>query len=521
MRLRDPEGRLRGHQGQGLPGLPRQHPVTLTVPARPHRRDQRLGRRETVDRRGREAAALAQTGTAAYRRCGACDVADRRRRHQPRHPGRGGGSEYPGGAAERGARHRGAARASPGTADDADARHPVAADPDPEPRAVAGPGRQRAAEAADGGETVQLVSSAAAYSGEDHRPRCAAGAHRDAGGASLSSSWPGLSGLSTPCLLGRCRDVDARHKAGHDVRGLRPAIRPWLQLRDRLGGQRARLARRGVEHHHGGAAHRRAVLAVEDHLRHRERGAAEGGERGADRDFARPAQLAQEVDLLPHQHNRRVLDADAEIAIAEHGDAAGLQVGREHRVVDVALRIEIGVPDDIGYLVRIIGKSWRRLAWTFGGVGHRGVYGFMPAGAICEEVSPISSSALRTRPEAFASSMKSLTQASAAGRPFGTQTAVEELRKASSSTREPGIFLTRPPSDSRESAIAWMWPSSMACAARSTLANSTCVAFGVALTAARKVAVLATPPMPTPFALASATEAIFEPGATRNVLCSR
>ena len=36
-------------------------------------------------------------------------------------------------------------------------------------------------------------------------------------------------------------------------------------------------------------------------------------------------------------------------------------------------------------------------------------YGFIPAGATTEDVSPISSSALRTRPEAFASSTKALT----------------------------------------------------------------------------------------------------------------
>ena len=34
----------------------------------------------------------------------------------------------------------------------------------------------------------------------------------------FNSSWPGLSRPSTSCLSLRGRDVDARHKAGHDGR---------------------------------------------------------------------------------------------------------------------------------------------------------------------------------------------------------------------------------------------------------------------------------------------------------------
>ncbi|MGV3633196.1 MAG: hypothetical protein ACO1NY_02525, partial [Pseudorhodoplanes sp.] len=33
----------------------------------------------------------------------------------------------------------------------------------------------------------------------------------------LSPSWPGLSRPSTSFLTRYCKDVDARHKAGHDV----------------------------------------------------------------------------------------------------------------------------------------------------------------------------------------------------------------------------------------------------------------------------------------------------------------
>src|SRR5262249_27029025 len=149
------------------------------------------------------------------------------------------------------------------------------------------------------------------------------------------------------------------------------------------------------------------------------------------------------------------------------------------------------------------------------------IYGIIPAGATCEDLSPISSSALRTRPDAFASSMKALTSASAAGLPLGTQTAVLELRNASSRMREPGIVPTRPDSDSRESAIASILPSRMAATAASTPAKSIWVALAVALFAARKVAVFATPPIPTPFALASLTDLIFEAAGTRKVLCSK
>jgi hypothetical protein len=117
--------------------------------------------------------------------------------------------------------------------------------------------------------------------------------------------------------------------------------------------------------------------------------------------------------------------------------------------------------------------------------------------------------------------MKSLTSASAVGLPLGTQTAVLELRNASSRMREPGIFVTKPDKDSRESAIASILPSRRAATAASTPAKSTWVAFDVAFLAARKVAVFATPPMPTPVASASFTDCIFEPAGTRKVLCSK
>ena len=52
----------------------------------------------------RSAAPLVSARAAVHRRRGARDVADRRRRHQPRDSGRGGGGQHPGGAAGRAAR---------------------------------------------------------------------------------------------------------------------------------------------------------------------------------------------------------------------------------------------------------------------------------------------------------------------------------------------------------------------------------------------------------------------------------
>ena len=58
-----------------------------------------LGRRQAADRRGRPAAAMAPAGPALHRRRRARDVAGRRRRHQPRDPGRGRRGQHPGRAA--------------------------------------------------------------------------------------------------------------------------------------------------------------------------------------------------------------------------------------------------------------------------------------------------------------------------------------------------------------------------------------------------------------------------------------
>ena len=75
-----------------------------------------------------------------------------------------------------------------------------------------------------------------------------------------------------------------------------------------------------------------------------------------------------------------------------------------------------------------------------------------------------------------------------------------------------GDLSGRPDRDLRESAIASILPSFIAVTAASTPAKSIWAALGVALLAARKVAVFATPPIPTPLASASFTELIFERG---------
>src|SRR5581483_4079263 len=137
------------------------------------------------------------------------------------------------------------------------------------------------------------------------------------------------------------------------------AIFPLFEAGDLGRGKRPRPPRRLVQHHHGGAARRRAGAVVEDRLRYGEGGAAKRGERRADDDLARPAQFAQEVDFLAHQDEGRVVDADAEISFTEHGDPARLEIGGEHGVVDVALRIEVGVTDDVADAVRIVGELRR------------------------------------------------------------------------------------------------------------------------------------------------------------------
>src|SRR5262245_1381720 len=136
--------------------------------------------------------------------------------------------------------------------------------------------------------------------------------------------------------------------------GSRPEILPAAEARNRFLGEGTRAACRGVDQHQLGEPGRGAGAVVENRLSDRERAAPELRDAGADLDVARPAQLAQEVDLGMHQHVGAPGHADAEIGPAEHGDAAGLEIGGEHRVVDVALRIEVGIADDVRRPVRVV-----------------------------------------------------------------------------------------------------------------------------------------------------------------------
>ena len=61
--------------------------------------------------------------------------------------------------------------------------------------------------------------------------------------------------------------------------------------------------------------------------------------------------------------------ADAEIGVAKHRHPPALEVGQEHRLVDVALRIEIAEADDLG---RRDADSRQAAAWASAGVRRAG-----------------------------------------------------------------------------------------------------------------------------------------------------
>ena len=125
--------------------------------------------------------------------------------------------------------------------------------------------------------------------------------------------------------------------------------------------QRRRLARLQVHADQRRAARRGADAVAEDRLRDLERGAAELGDAGADLDGAGPVQLLHVIDLHAHHDEGHARHADAEVGVAEHRHPAALEIGQEHRLVDVALRVEIAEADDFGDAVRVIGKLRRGL----------------------------------------------------------------------------------------------------------------------------------------------------------------
>ena len=104
---RHPEGRGRG--GARPRASRRSAPTSSSSRRSMHDRVQELSSWDDVKLltvQGRPLAAMAPAGAAVHRRRRACDVAGRRRRHQPRRPGRGRGGQPAGRAAARGHRQR-------------------------------------------------------------------------------------------------------------------------------------------------------------------------------------------------------------------------------------------------------------------------------------------------------------------------------------------------------------------------------------------------------------------------------
>ena len=161
VRLRDPQGRLDEIRGARARGLPRQRRRARAVRSPTASGEiARLGRREAADRARRPARAMVPPRAPLHRRRRARHVAGRRRRHQPRHPGRGGRGQPPRRAAPRGPARPGGPRARA-----AAPRVPDARDPAPAAlRAARGdlprPGEPRARHAA----AARCVCSAAAPS---------------------------------------------------------------------------------------------------------------------------------------------------------------------------------------------------------------------------------------------------------------------------------------------------------------------------------------------------------------------
>jgi hypothetical protein len=152
MRLRDPEG-LNRRRAPRRAGRVSRRPCAERAAIRgSRRRAERLGPDQALDRGGGPARDMAQAGALVHRRCRACDVADRWRRHQSRGAGRRGGRESPVGAVTSRPRERRRSRARAAAARISDARHAgdpgVSAEPRHQPRAggerlVAGAARDR------------------------------------------------------------------------------------------------------------------------------------------------------------------------------------------------------------------------------------------------------------------------------------------------------------------------------------------------------------------------------------------
>ena len=121
-----------------------------------------------------------------------------------------------------------------------------------------------------------------------------------------------------------------------------------------VGRARRRLA---VDQHHGGAAARSERAGVEDRLQEAIRAAADLLDRGADLDLCR-ASAARRRNRSPAARRRRWRRRPAVRSRCRRSVRPGrFRNGREHRVVDVPLAIEIAVTDDVGHAD---GKAFER-----------------------------------------------------------------------------------------------------------------------------------------------------------------
>src|SRR3977135_2815644 len=82
---------------------------------------------------------------------------------------------------------------------------------------------------------------------------------------------------------------------------------------------------------------RDANAVAEDALREYIGTASDIADRRCNLDLARPTQLFEKIDLDPRQHGRCPGNLQALVGIEDDADAAGFQVGRVDRIVDVAL----------------------------------------------------------------------------------------------------------------------------------------------------------------------------------------
>ena len=90
-----PKGGFAALKAEGLSGFLSRLRTAAGLRARPRRDDQELRRRKAADGGDQPAEALDAARAAVHRRCGACNVAGRRRRHQSCDPGRGRDREHP------------------------------------------------------------------------------------------------------------------------------------------------------------------------------------------------------------------------------------------------------------------------------------------------------------------------------------------------------------------------------------------------------------------------------------------